>query len=79
MDYEIKAEFGDEGAHEGTFIEWHKKIGDSVSAGETIAEMMTDKANIELESPADGIMHSQSVTADDKIGPDTVLGIVRGS
>ena len=35
-------------------MEWHKKVGDSVEAGEVIGVIEADKATVELESPASG-------------------------
>src|SRR4026209_217119 len=39
---------------EGTLVAWKKKKGDEVSAGEVLAEIETDKATMEWESPEDG-------------------------
>src|SRR5438552_9811351 len=39
---------------EGTLVAWKKKKGDKVSAGDVIAEIETDKATMEWESPEDG-------------------------
>jgi pyruvate dehydrogenase E2 component (dihydrolipoamide acetyltransferase) len=41
---------------EGTLVTWRKKKGDKVSAGEVIAEIETDKATMEWESPEDGVL-----------------------
>jgi pyruvate dehydrogenase E2 component (dihydrolipoamide acetyltransferase) len=41
---------------EGTLARWLKQPGDAVAAGEAIAEIETDKAAVELESPADGVL-----------------------
>ena len=41
---------------EGTLVTWRKKKGDKVSAGEVIAEIETDKATMEWESPEDGTL-----------------------
>src|SRR4029077_13179895 len=35
---------------EGTVVKWLKKEGDKVKAGETIAEVETDKATMEMEA-----------------------------
>lgn len=35
-------------------VAWNKKVGDTVSQGEPIAQMETDKASFEIEAPADG-------------------------
>jgi pyruvate dehydrogenase E2 component (dihydrolipoamide acetyltransferase) len=41
---------------EGTLVSWKKKKGDKVLAGDVIAEIETDKATMEWESPEDGIL-----------------------
>ena len=41
---------------EGTLVAWKKKKGDQVSAGDVIAEIETDKATMEWESPEDGTL-----------------------
>ncbi|GAC1511282.1 MAG: pyruvate dehydrogenase complex dihydrolipoamide acetyltransferase [Chloroflexota bacterium] len=40
----------------GTIARWHKSEGDAVKRGDVIAEIETDKANMDLESYADGIL-----------------------
>ncbi len=39
-----------------TVTRWRKHIGDTVAAGESIAELTTDKAAYELEAPAAGTL-----------------------
>src|SRR5688572_10544178 len=39
---------------EGTILEWRKQPGDWVEADETIAEVTTDKVDVEIPSPASG-------------------------
>src|SRR6266567_1655728 len=41
---------------EGTLVAWKKKKGDQVSAGEVLAEIETDKATMEWESPEEGTL-----------------------
>src|SRR6266478_5146912 len=41
---------------EGTLVAWKKKKGEKVSAGDVIAEIETDKATMEWESPEDGTL-----------------------
>lgn len=40
----------------GTVARWLKKVGDRISRGETIAEIETDKANMDMESYVEGIL-----------------------
>ncbi|WNJ17220.1 pyruvate dehydrogenase complex dihydrolipoamide acetyltransferase [Pontibacter sp. G13] len=39
---------------EGVIAAWHQKVGDTVSSGDLLAEIETDKATMDFESPADG-------------------------
>ena len=48
---------------EGTVLRWLKGEGDAVANGEPIAEIETDKAVVEFESYADGVLHSIIVPA----------------
>lgn len=45
-----------DGMEEGTLLEWLKKDGDAVKSGEVIGNIQTDKATLELESPATGTL-----------------------
>ena len=40
----------------GKLLSWRKKEGESVAKGEPLLEIETDKAVVEIESPADGIL-----------------------
>src|SRR5580693_800447 len=41
-----------ESVTEGTILEWHVKVGETIKADETIVEISTDKVDVELPSPA---------------------------
>ena len=41
---------------EGTILEWRKQVGESVAADETIADVTTDKVDVEIPSPASGVI-----------------------
>ncbi len=41
---------------EGTLVRWLKSAGDSVSLGDAVAEIETDKAVVEFESTAEGVL-----------------------
>ncbi len=60
-----------------TLAAWLKKPGDTVTAGEPIAEVETDKTTVELEAPADGVLDIRIAagTRDVKIG--ALLAVVR--
>ena len=49
---------------EYTLTAWHKHPGSQVAVGEVVAEAMTDKANVEVESPVAGILAEILVAED---------------
>jgi 2-oxoisovalerate dehydrogenase E1 component len=48
--------FGDLTVSEGKLVKWLKAVGDPVRSGEVVAEIETDKAVVEIEAPANGIL-----------------------
>jgi pyruvate dehydrogenase E2 component (dihydrolipoamide acetyltransferase) len=62
---------------EGKIVKWLKKEGDKVSSGEAIAEVETDKSNLEVEAFDDGVLLKIIVPegATGKVGaPIAVIG-----
>lgn len=51
----------------GTFVEWLKQEGETVEKGQPLFVIMTDKAAIEIEAPASGILAGVRAKADDVI------------
>ena len=45
---------------EGTLAKWHKAEGDTVEAGDILAEIETDKATMEVEAVDEGTLGMQS-------------------
>lgn len=41
---------------EGTVLRWYKRVGDAVKRGEVIAEVETDKADMEIEAEHSGVL-----------------------
>ncbi len=62
-----------ESVTEGTISEFLKKVGDSVSKDETIAEIETDKVALEVPATADGVITELLVSAGDTVNPGTVI------
>jgi len=61
---------------EGTFVEWLKGEGDTVEKGEPLFVILTDKANIELEAPASGILAGLRARPDDVIPVSEVIAYI---
>ncbi len=60
----------------GTFVEWLKGEGEHVEKGEPLFEIMTDKASIEIESPASGILAGVTAKPDDVIPVTEVIAYI---
>src|SRR5260370_11833925 len=63
---------------EGSLVSWKKKKGDKVSAGEVIAEIETDKATMEWESPEDGTLGEIYVEEGGKVNVGDKIAFIGG-
>ncbi len=61
---------------EGTVAKWHKKVGDTVKVGELMAEIETDKATMDYESPYNGVLLHIGVEAGKTVPINALLAIV---
>ena len=62
--------------HEGTVVRWLKAEGDEVQVGEPIAEIETDKAVVEFESTAAGVLSKVLVQEGTSVPVGDPIGIV---
>ena len=62
-----------EGIAEAEIVAWHVKVGDSISEDQPIADMMTDKATVEMESPVSGVVTKVAGEAGDVIAIGSML------
>ena len=61
---------------EGTIASWAKKVGDTVKAGDVLAEVETDKATMELESYEAGTLLYIGVKEKDSVPVDAIIAII---
>ena len=61
---------------EGILLEWKKREGDSVQAGEALAEIETDKAVMDLEAFASGILRKILVQNGETVESGKLLGVI---
>jgi len=61
----------------GTLLAWRKQPGDTVRRGDVIAEVETDKADIEVESFQSGVLEQILVQPGEKVPVGTPLAILR--
>ncbi|MEW6504064.1 MAG: 2-oxoglutarate dehydrogenase complex dihydrolipoyllysine-residue succinyltransferase [Chloroflexota bacterium] len=61
---------------EGTVGRWLKTVGDTVRAGEVLLELETDKINLEVSAPADGVLERIVKQAGETVAVGEVLGVI---
>ena len=62
-----------EGIAEAEVVAWHVKVGDRVEEDQQLADMMTDKATVEMESPVAGTVIKLAGEVGDLIAIGSVL------
>ena len=62
-----------EGIAEAEIVAWHIKVGDRVEEDQQLADMMTDKATVEMESPVAGTVVKLAGEVGDQIAIGSVL------
>ena len=68
-----------EGVTEGELIKWLVKPGDVVKADQTVAEIMTDKATVEVPSPVAGTVKELKFKKGDVIKVESVILTLDGA
>jgi len=76
MPAEIRVPQMGESVTEATILRWLKKEGDSVTAGEGIAELETDKVNVEVPADNAGIIQSFAHAEGDTVAVGDVLAVI---
>lgn len=67
-----------EGVTEGELVKWLVKPGDSIKADQSVAEIMTDKATVEVPSPQAGVVKELKFKAGDVVKVENVLLTLEG-
>ncbi|HEX7849984.1 MAG TPA: dihydrolipoamide acetyltransferase family protein [Sphingomonas sp.] len=65
-----------EGIAEAEIVAWHVKVGDTVEEDQQLADMMTDKATVEMESPVSGTVVSLAGEVGDQIPIGSTLVVI---
>lgn len=61
---------------EGTLVRWHRKVGDRVEVGDPLADIVTDKVDVSLESPLAGVITQVLVEPDETVPVGTRLAVI---
>ena len=65
-----------EGMAKAEIVEWHVKVGDHVEEDGRIADMMTDKATVEMESPVSGTIIEVAGEVGDTVAIGSALVVI---
>ena len=68
-----------ESVAEGTVARWLKAVGDKVRKEEPIVEIQTDKINVEIPSPAEGVLSSIVIAEGTTVLVGTEIGQISGA
>ncbi len=60
----------------GKIIKWLKKEGDRIQGGDILAEIETDKADVEMEAFGAGVLRKVLVPAGEKAAVGTLIGVI---
>ncbi|HEX3423097.1 MAG TPA: dihydrolipoamide acetyltransferase family protein [Sphingomicrobium sp.] len=74
--YEFKLPDIGEGIAEAEIVAWHVKVGDTIDEDQQIADMMTDKATVEMESPVAGKVLELAGEVGDQVSIGSVLAVI---
>ena len=74
--YEFKLPDIGEGIAEAEIVAWHVKVGDTVEEDQQLADMMTDKATVEMETPVAGKVVELAGEVGDQIPIGSVLAVI---
>ncbi|MGE3691330.1 MAG: dihydrolipoamide acetyltransferase family protein [Novosphingobium sp.] len=65
-----------EGIAQAEIVAWHVKVGDRIEEDGPLADMMTDKATVEMESPVAGVVVELAGEEGDKIPIGSMLAVI---
>lgn len=65
-----------EGIAEAEIVAWHVKVGDTIQEDAPLADMMTDKATVEMESPVNGVVVSLAGEVGDMLSIGSTLAVI---
>src|SRR5512144_3133158 len=65
-----------EGIAEGEIVKWLVKVGDTVQEHQSVVEVMTDKATVEVPSPANGKITALKAKEGDTVPVGSVLFVL---
>ncbi len=77
--FDVKLPELGEGVTEGELVKWTVNIGDAVKADQTVAEIMTDKATVEVPTPTAGVVKEFKFKKGDVIKVESIILTLSGA
>ncbi len=65
-----------EGISEAEIVAWHVRVGDRIEEDQQVADMMTDKATVEMESPVSGVVVELAGEVGDQVSIGAALVVI---
>lgn len=76
MTLEVRVPQLPESVADATLVAWHKKVGETVSRDENLADLETDKVVLEVPAPASGVIKSLDKTAGTTVTSGELLAVI---
>ncbi|UHA72023.1 2-oxoglutarate dehydrogenase complex dihydrolipoyllysine-residue succinyltransferase [Paenibacillus sp. 481] len=73
---EIKVPELGESITEGTLHKWHVREGEAVKSGDVLAELETDKVNLEISADEDGVISQLLAQEGDNVAVGSVIALI---
>ncbi|HEX8937055.1 MAG TPA: dihydrolipoamide acetyltransferase family protein [Sphingomicrobium sp.] len=74
--YEFRLPDIGEGIAEAEIVAWHVNVGDEILEDQQLADLMTDKATVEMESPVSGKVVELAGNVGDQVPIGSVLAVI---
>ncbi|MEM8985856.1 MAG: 2-oxo acid dehydrogenase subunit E2 [Pseudomonadota bacterium] len=58
---------------------WYKSVGETITEGDPLVELETDKVSVEVPAPASGVVSEILITADGEAEPGSILGRIHNN
>lgn len=76
MSIEIKVPQLPESVSDAMLVAWHRKVGDSISRGENLVDLETDKVVLEVPAPAAGVLQEIRIKDGTTVTAGEVLAVL---
>lgn len=75
MDF-VLPDLGDDAGNAAKVTFWYKSVGEAVTQGEDLVEMMTDKTTFNVPAPTSGTLKEIKINEDESVKVGETLGVI---